>query len=233
MTFCYNHGDIVLTPTDYSKHILDHYRIKRPVYHLSNGIDTEFFKPTGGEGRQRFRKRYHIGEEEKVIISVGHYMERKGILDFIKLAEQMPEYRFYWFGYTNLHIVPAKIKRAIQNKGGANLYFPGYVSRQELRDAYEGSDVFLFLTHEETEGIVLLEALAAKIPIVVRDIPIYKKWLKHNHTVYKGKTIDEFSQLCKGLLEKQLPNLTANGFDLASERDIRVVATKLMKFYHA
>ncbi|SHN30188.1 glycosyltransferase [Gracilibacillus kekensis] len=229
ITFCYNHGDIVITPTEYSQNILATYAIKRPIYNLTNGIDTAYFKKTK-RGRQRFRKKYDISEEEKVILSVGHYMERKGIIDFVKLAEKMPTYQFIWFGYTNLHLVPTNVKRALQHKL-PNLHFPGYISRQELSDAYAGSDLFLFLTHEETEGIVLLEALAAKIPILIRDIPIYKEWLQNGQTVYKGRTIEDFEQTSKDIIEQRLPDLSENGFQLALERDIRVVSHKLMELY--
>ncbi len=92
ITFCYNQGDIVITPTDYSKQILDQYQIKRPIYHLSNGIDISFFEKSV-EGRRQFRKKYNLREDEKVVISVGHYMERKGIL-----GEQRKCPHFYWFG---------------------------------------------------------------------------------------------------------------------------------------
>ncbi|WP_117168534.1 glycosyltransferase [Paraliobacillus sediminis] len=227
--FCYNHGDIVITPTDYSRNILRTYTIKPPIYSLTNGIDTAYFKMTEA-GRQRFRKKYQLKEEQKVILSVGHYMERKGILDFVKLAKKMPSYQFYWFGYTNLRMVPSNVKRAIACKL-PNLYFPGYISREELRDAYAGSDLFLFLTHEETEGIVLLEALAAKIPLLIRDIPIYENWLQHEDSVYKGRTLEDFEQISKAILEQQLPNLTIKGFQLALERDIKIMSHKLVEFY--
>lgn len=229
ITFCYNHGDIIITPTDYSKNILRTYAIKPPIYTLTNGIDTAYFKRTE-EGRQRFRKKYHINREEKVILSVGHYMERKGILDFVKLAKKMPCYQFYWFGYTNLRMVPTTVKRAIACKL-PNLHFPGYITREELRDAYAGSDLFLFLTHEETEGIVLLEALAAKIPLLIRDIPIYQHWLQHEDSVYKGRRIEDFEQISKAIIEQRLPNLTIKGFQLALERDIKVMSDKLVELY--
>lgn len=68
---------------------------------------------------------------------------------------------------------------------------PGYISSFELRDALTGSDLFLFLSHEETEGIALLEALAMKIPALVRDIEIYKDRFKTGEAIYKAnKTID-------------------------------------------
>ncbi|MDX8047585.1 glycosyltransferase [Gracilibacillus sp. S3-1-1] len=229
ISFCYNKGDIIITPTEYSKSILDTYGLGRPIYSLSNGIDTTFFQKNQ-ESRDRFRKKYQLADDEKVIISVGHFMERKGIDDFIELAKQLPSYQFYWFGHTSMNLVPAKIKRAMK-QDIPNLHFPGFIDREELRDAYCGSDLFLFLTHEETEGIVLLEALAAKIPILVRDIPIYEQWLEKGVHVYKAKQFDSFKEQLVNIVEQQVPDLTEEGYKLALEKDITNISRKLIELY--
>jgi len=227
---CYNSGDLIITPTDYSKALLESYGLKRPIFSLSNGVDIEFFAQNQ-EARNRFREKYRLKEEDKAIISVGHYIERKGILDFVKIAEQMPEYQFYWFGYTNLNLVPYIVKKAITN-ALPNIHFPGYVDRNELRDAYCGSDLFAFLTYEETEGIVLLEALASKVPILIRDIPIYANWLTDGENVYKGENICGFKEKIVGILEGLLPDITEKGHHLVLERDLKQVGKRLLNIYN-
>ena len=62
-------------------------------------------------------------QDDKVIVGIGLYIERKGIVDFVKLAKHFPEYKFVWFGYTNLNTVPLKIREAVETKL-ENLYFP-------------------------------------------------------------------------------------------------------------
>ncbi|WP_256244683.1 glycosyltransferase [Alkalibacterium sp. 20] len=227
---CYNSADIIITPTEYSKMLLESYGLKRPIFSLSNGVDIDYFAQNY-DARKRFRDKYDLKEQEKVIISVGHYIERKGILDFVKIAEQMPEYQFYWFGYTNLNLVPHSVREAIENSL-PNLHFPGYVNRNDLRDAYCGSDLFLFLTNEETEGIVLLEALASKIPILVRDIPVYENWLSDGETVYKGINIYDFKEKIYRILEGILPEITENGYRIAQKRDLKVIGRLLMNIYN-
>lgn len=227
--YCYNSADIIITPTEYSKMLLESYGLNRPIFSLSNGVDIDYFE-RDYDARKRFRDKYNLKEQEKVIISVGHYIERKGILDFVKLAEQMPEYQFYWFGYTNLHLVPHSVREIIENSL-PNLHFPGYVNRNDLRDAYCGSDLFLFLTHEETEGIVVLEALASKIPVLVRDIPVYNNWLSDGETVYKGITIYDFKEKIFQILEGILPDITENGYRIAQKRDLKEIGRLLMTIY--
>lgn len=226
---CYNSGDLIVTPTPYSKKLLEGYGLKKPIINVSNGIDLEYFNREKGS-RKRFRDKYHFSEEDKIIISVGLYIERKGLLDFVELAKATPEYKFMWFGYTNLNTVSCNIRNAVETKL-PNLFFPGYINREELRDAYKGSDLFLFLTHEETEGIVILEALAMKIPVLIRDIPIYKDWLLQDETVYKGNNLDEFKYKIKRMLNGEIPALVENGYKVAKERDIKVVGQQLKNEY--
>ncbi|MFC2662334.1 MAG: glycosyltransferase, partial [Eubacterium sp.] len=163
--FCYNRGDVIITPTPYSGRLLKSYGIRKPIFPLSNGIDTDAFCPSEEAGK-KFREKYGLRENEKVVMSVGHYIARKGIQEFIELARRMPDVRFFWFGYTSLNLVPDEIRKAIESAPD-NLTLPGFVNAEELHEAYCGSDLFAFLSHEETEGIVVLEALASGIPVLV------------------------------------------------------------------
>jgi 1,2-diacylglycerol-3-alpha-glucose alpha-1,2-glucosyltransferase len=226
---CYSLGDVVITPTPYSKRLLESYGIKKPIYSLSNGVDTGFFAPIP-ERRAAFRAKYGLCPNDKAIISVGHYIERKGLLDFVELARSMPDVRFFWFGYTNLNLVPKRIRTAIQN-APKNLSFPGYVERDELRDAYCGCDLFAFLSQEETEGIVVLEALACGISTLVRDIPVYEDWLADGENVYKAGNLAEFKEKANGILTGALPDLAASGLWVAQDRSLEAVGEKLVGIY--
>lgn len=227
---CYNLGDIVITPTEYSRRLLLGYGVKKPVYALSNGIDIKYFKPDASL-RRRFRARRHIPEKKKVVMSVGHFIERKGILEFIELARKTPETLFFWFGYTNLNLVPASVSHAIKN-APENVRFAGYVDREALREAYCGCDLFCFMSHEETEGIVVLEALACGIPVLVRDIPVYEGWLTHGVNAYKAADEKEFARLTGCILNGKVPNLTEAGRQAAAQRSLQAVGERLLQLYH-
>ncbi|MDO5040534.1 MAG: glycosyltransferase [Peptoniphilus sp.] len=230
ISFCYNSGDVIITPTEYSKRLLKSYKnINKPIISLSNGIDTQFYK-YDEENKNRFRKKYSLSPEDKVVMSAGHYIERKGIIEFVQLARELPQYEFYWFGYTSPAIVTKEVKAAVETKL-PNLHFPGYINKEELRDAYTGSDLFLFLTHEETEGIVLLEALASKLPVLVRDIPVFDNWLKNGVNSYKAQNLEEFKDKIQLILEGEVPDLTEKGYQLALTRDLKNIGKELKKIY--
>lgn len=225
----YSSADLVLTPTPYSKKLLENYNLGKPIVDISNGIELEFFKKDIEAGN-KFRESFGFSKDDKVIIAVGLYIERKGILDFVEMAKKLKDYKFVWFGYTNLNTVPLKIKEAVETKLD-NLYFPGYVEREILKGAYSSADLFWFPTLEETEGIVLLEALAMKIPVLIRDIPIYEDWLEDGKNVYKASNTMEFEEKIREIVEKRLPDLTEEGYKIAKDRDIKIIGSKLKKIY--
>lgn len=225
----YSSADYIITPTPYSKKLLEGYDLGKPIVAISNGIDLKFYQKQEHD-REEFRKKFGFQETDKVIMSVGLYLERKGITEFVELAKRMPEYRFIWFGYTNLNTVPSTVREAVTTKL-PNLQFPGYLPREELRKAYFGADLFLFMTHEETEGIVLLEALACKIPVLIRDIPIYSGWFEDGKNIYKAKTLDEFEEKVRKIVEHELPDLTEQGYLEAKKRDIKEIGKELKKVY--
>ena len=229
ITFCYGLGDVVLTPTEYSRKLLEGYGLKKPVYSISNGIDTGFFKPDPA-ARGALRERYGLAEDAKVVVSVGHTIARKGLPEFLELARRIPGAKFLWFGWTNPKLIPQEIAREMEN-APENVIFAGYVGREELREAYQGADVFAFLSHEETEGIVVLEALACGVPAVLRDIPVYQDWLRDGENVYKASNNDEFQRIVSMMLEKRLPDLTRAGRAVAEARSLEQVGMRLRDIY--
>lgn len=229
ITLCYSQGDCIITPSRYSAKLLGTYGIQKPVYVLSNGIDTEFYSKRK-EDRETFRKKYGYSEDDKIVMSVGLWIKRKGIMDFAALAERMPQYRFIWFGESDLHTVPGDIREIVEQKL-PNLKFAGYVDRERLRQAYGACDLFLFPSYEETEGIVVLEALSMKIPVLLRDIPVYGDWLEHGKTVYKAENLEKFEELTEKILQGNVENLTEKGYEVAGKRDIRVIGTRLAEIY--
>lgn len=229
--FCYGLGDVILTPTEYSKKILEGYGLHQNIYSISNGVDTDRFRPCR-DRRAVFRSRYHLTDDDKVVISVGLTIERKGVFDYIELARKMPDVRFLWFGYTAPSLLPKAVKSAMQDAPD-NLKFMGYVEQEELRDAYCGADVFAFMSKEETEGIVVLEALASGTPTVVRDIPVYDGWLAHGENVYKADSVAAFSYFVSGLLHETMPNLSREGRLVAKKRSFRFIGKRLKEIYQA
>ena len=226
---CYRQGDLVITPTEYSRELLMSYGLHREVYALTNGVDTEFFHKTEQAGG-RFRIFFHLPVNKKVVISAGHLIHRKGIGDFLEMARRMPDVIFIWFGGGNNALIPPEIKKAVAEKP-ENVIFAGFLPPKILRDAYCGADAFAFFSYEETEGIVVLEALSCEIPVVVRDIPVYEGWLTDGEQVRKATDLDSYEQAIRGILSEEpreeVKRRTRAGRVLAEEHSMQATGEKL------
>ncbi len=225
----YSLGDVIVTPTPYSKRLIENYGIKKEIYAVSNGIELDLFKQDKKAGLE-FRKAYNYTKEDKVIIGIGLYIERKGIVDFVELAKKLPEYKFIWFGYSPLSVATVPVRNAVNTKL-PNLVFAGYVEQQMIKNAMNGCDLYLFPTLEETEGIPIIEACACKTSALIRDIPIFEDWLEDGLNVYKAKDVDEFEAKIKKILTGKLPCLGDKSYDVAKERDIKTVGKQLKSIY--
>lgn len=226
---CYSLGDVIVTPTPYSKKLLDGYGIDRKIYAISNGIEMNFFKRNEKEGR-RFRNEYGYKDTDKVIIGIGLYIERKGIVDFVELAKRLPQYKFIWFGYSPLSAATKPVRDAVNTKL-PNLKFAGYVEQSMIKAAMSGCDLYVFPTLEETEGIPIIEACACKTKALIRDIPVFDDWLTDGVNVYKAKDLDEFEEKIKKIVEGKLLDLTEKAYEVAKERDIKNIGVQLKEVY--
>ncbi len=229
--YCYSMGDVIITPTEYSRNLLLGYGIDRPIYVLSNGVDTEYFVPDRSAGK-RYRRQLNLPADSKVVISVGHLIERKGILDFIKAAEKMPDVTFVWYGDTPRQFIRNNVRRAMMN-APKNVRFAGRVPQSELRLAYQGADAFLFMSLEETEGIVVLEALSCKIPVIVRDIPVYKSWLADGESAYKVNGTDDAVHCLEEVLSHPNDKVQSAGRAVAESRSYKLSGERLLDIYES
>ncbi|OTN76189.1 glycosyl transferase [Enterococcus sp. 8G7_MSG3316] len=226
----YERADQLITPTPYSKELLESYGLNLPIKAISNGIDLAKYQPKA-EKEQAFRDYFQLDPNQKVIISVGLFFERKGILDFVEIAKQLPEYTFIWFGHTPMMTIPKKIRDLVNENHPANVLFPGYIKGDIIEGAYSAADLFFFPSYEETEGIVVLEALASRQHILVRDIPVYKGWLKENENAYMAKDNNHFAAKIKAIVEGEMPDLTEAGYRTAQSKSIDAIGKELQTVY--
>ena len=227
---CYTKGDVIITPSEYSKSLLEGYGIEKEIFVISNGIDLEDYRRNEEAGRE-FRKKYGFTDEDKIIVSAGLIIKRKGVQDFVELAWRCPEYKFVWFGEADLNLVGREVRRAVKTAPD-NLTFGGYVGKENIKAALSGSDLFLFPSYEETEGIIVLEALAMKIPVLLRDIPVYSDWIDIGKNAYAAKDNDSFEHMLRDIIEGRLPDLTEEGYEVARRKSIENTGRQLAEAYN-
>lgn len=224
----YNKADAIITPTLYSKSLIEQYGVKTPIFAVSNGIDLEQYREDS-EKEAAFRQYFDIKEGEKVVMGAGLFFLRKGIDDFVKVAQAMPDVRFIWFGETNKWVIPAQVRRLVNGKHPKNLIFPGYIKGGVYEGAMTGADAFFFPSREETEGIVVLEALASRQHLVLRDIPVYDGWVDQN-SADLATDIPGFIQALTKILAGDSNKMDA-GYKVAQSRRLETVGQALVDVY--
>lgn len=159
----YNRADLVLTPSATLQRELVANGVTVPVEHLSNGIDLSIVRPKDShEATGRLLHAGRLGHEKNIDVV---------LKAFAILLERHP-------GYT-LEIVgdgPAResLERLAERLGIAgSVRMRGFMDRHALGRIYREYDAFVTASTIETQGIVLLEAMAAGLPIAgVRALAI-------------------------------------------------------------
>lgn len=228
---CYNSADVLLTPTPYSKSLLEEYNLKPPIIPISNGIDLNRFAKNP-EKIEKFREYFGLHKKDKVVISVGHYFERKGLPDFCEVARDFPDVKFIWFGHTASSLLTDNVRKSIRKKPN-NVILPGYIDGDIIQGAFASADMFFFPSHEETEGIVVLEALASKCQVLVRNIGVYDSWLKDGKNCFMAENNEEFSEKIRAFLSKEIDSTIEEGYKTAEEKSLKKIGEQLKGIYES
>ncbi len=159
----YNRADLVITPSATLKHALEENGVTVPVEHMSNGIDLSLvrqkssYAPTG-----KLLHAGRLGHEKNIDVVVKA---------FALMLEKHPGYTLDILGDG-----PARegLVRLADRLGIAGrVRMGGFLDRRALGRTYREYDAFVTASTIETQGIVLLEAMAAGLPIAgVRALAI-------------------------------------------------------------
>ena len=166
--------DAVIVPSQAIHRRLGEYGVTTPLHILPTGIPLARFAPAATAGaaasqRHAFRAAHGIGAERPVALYVGRVAGEKNIdflLDVAALArESTPDLLLLIAGEGPA--LPA-LRAASEARGLAqHVAFLGYLDRrQQLPACYAAADAFVFASRTETQGLVLLEAMAAGLPVV-------------------------------------------------------------------
>jgi len=156
-----------------SNYMLDHIQyvlgaVKTKIRVIPNGVEASRFN----NGRQPQLIPTGVSEDRKTILYVGRIVREKGIftlLDaFEKLREQGKDVSLVLVGEGPLKEDLAK--EVLRRKLNDRVKLAGFVDEKKLVSLYNSSDAFVLPSHYEPFGMVALEAMASRVPVVVSDV---------------------------------------------------------------
>jgi 1,2-diacylglycerol 3-alpha-glucosyltransferase len=140
--------------------------VSSPVHIIPTGLRLAVFFNCDGVA---FRARHGIAPERPVMAFVGRVAFKKNLDFLLRVTEQVrPDLPDVLSVIAGEGPVRASLERAVARRGrGNNVNYIGYLERKvELPACYRAADVFVFASKTETQGLVLLEAMALGVPVV-------------------------------------------------------------------
>lgn len=166
MTRQLNAVDAVVSPSEPVRQRLLEYGVTRPIHVIPTGMTGDRFN--AGDGG-RFRAQYGIAADQKVVLNVGRVAHEKNLSFLLRMFAQLrplePRALLLIAGEGPAR---ASLEREAQSLGIAPATrFVGNLDRERgLNDCYASADAFVFASRTETQGLVLLEAMAQSRPVV-------------------------------------------------------------------
>ena len=233
--FC-NSCEYLVVPTKRMAEKLPEYGIETPMQVIPTGIDLAEIRKSTAKEVKEFRAVYDIAPNKKVLIFVGRIGKEKNVFflldSFVKILKKVPNTVLFIAGDgpEREHLE----KKARELGVFENIIFAGYVDHQKIFVAFKMADVFVFPSKTETQGLVLLEGLAAGTPGVCIDAMGVADILKGSKggfltaddlTVYSEKVIELLNN--KNVYEQK----KTEALDVAQKFCAEGLAQKMIKVY--
>ncbi|MBI2474462.1 MAG: glycosyltransferase family 4 protein [Candidatus Taylorbacteria bacterium] len=136
---------------------------------VPNGVSGDRFKNIDSRFKNEIRKKFGIGENEKVIITTSRLVRKNGVDLLIKAMKYLPP-------ETKLSILgngpeeAALRELVLENELKDRVHFEGFVPQDKLLPYLSVARVFARPSRSEGQGISFLEAMAARVPVVATAV---------------------------------------------------------------
>lgn len=220
-----NKCDAVIVPTYSTEEYLRMIGVKSPTYVQPTGIEYERFQAVTDDEVKTLRSELRLGDE-RIFISVSRLSNEKNI-DFmidaiasLKAKTGVP-FRFLMIG--DGHQLD-RLQKRIDNLNLQDVItLVGSVPPDDMATYYRLGDLFLFASKSETQGMVILEAMAAGLPVVAVRSSGIDDVVRHGFNGYKTpENRDQWRDSIAVLLEDETLRKTLSDNALAFAKDYSI-----------
>ena len=185
----YHYGRFTLAPNQTMVNLLGE-RTGRPSFLMAHGVDTEIYSP---RRRKRRDGAFRIGY-------VGRLTPEKNV----KLLAEL-EQALVAAGQRNFRVVVVGegSERAWLRKHLQFGELPGVLRGEALAEAFADMDVFVFPSRTDTFGLVLLEAMASGVPVIVSPETAAQVGVAHGVTGFHAEDLQGFARSVIRLMEDE------------------------------
>jgi glycosyltransferase involved in cell wall biosynthesis len=234
--------DIAIAISEAVRHELENIGVDPAKIHtIPNGVDNHRFQSS--ETKSDIRRRLGIKDAARILLTVGRNHPKKGFSRIPEVLQSLLAHdkNILWMlvgpGHDeviakakHLGVQDALLVRELTRQGSPD------VPSQELIDLYHAADIFVFPTLIETFGIVVIEAMAAGLPVVSTRVPGVQELVSHGTNGFLSDA-DDMSSIVKHI--QSLSNDRAlyervrqQALAAAKRYDWSTIADEYQRLYH-
>ena len=213
------------------------YNVKRNIHIVPTGIEVErFYKEKIDIKKIReLKKKYNFSKRDFIAIFVGRIAEEKNVPFLIEVTENIikekPNFKLLIIGdgpdkenYENM------VKERNLEK---NIIFTGKVAWEAIPIYYQLGDVFVSASQSETQGLTIIEAMAASLPALCIDDESFRNTVIDDLNGYLFKDKKECKEIILKLMndKKLLENIQTGARNSAEMHSSKYFAEKVLDVY--
>lgn len=230
----------IVVPSKRIEDLLGKYKLNLSLNCIPTGIPLSMY--TCNEYRMgliqnRLYERFPNIKNKKILLFVGRVAKEKNIVFLLDVLEKLLQFD------KNISLLvvgdgPHKEelqKITIERNLDKNVFFTGYIERNDISYMYKLADVFVFPSKTETQGLVTAEAMLAKLPVVaIGEMGTVDIMKGDNGGFMVDDNIEHFTEKVKLLLtdDKLYTKKSEEAFDYGKSWTIESKATDLLVVYN-
>jgi len=229
--------DAILAPTNSAKKYLANIGVSRDKTVLPTGLDFDFYNNIDLHCINLIHKKYRV-QNEVILCSVSRLTKEKNIYFLLNGIKRIKDNSSVPFKCIIIGDGPEKqnILETIEDQCLQDtVLLLGSVSPQEVCQYYMASDIFVFSSQSETQGMVILEAMAGKCAVVAIRSSGIDDMIHNEYNGFKTKAdLDLWSKKVIYLMEnpKILKEMSQNAYDFSNKFSLDVMAEATVEVYH-
>lgn len=190
--YCDNTADAFIVPTVKTYHLFrDEYHYDKDIYIVPTGLDASRFYKENSDKLKVTRLRRYLGYKRKdfVMLFVGRLAQEKNVTFLFDIIEKTKNknVKLLIVGYGPDE---DKYKKEVKERGLEDrIKFTGKVAWVDMPNYYHVSNAFITASTTETQGLTVIEALAASLPVICIDDDAFKSVVVDNFNgrIFKNK----------------------------------------------
>ncbi|HEX7017655.1 MAG TPA: glycosyltransferase family 1 protein [Patescibacteria group bacterium] len=220
-----NKAKLIYVPTETVKATLAKYypAAKSKIVVTQEGVSGEF-KTSSSQTKTTHRSSH------KDLVYVGSLYPHKNITLVLQALTQLPDWHLHLVGSRN--VFQQKVKAEVKKLGVAGqVTFQGYLSDQELTALLHASTALVQPSLSEGFGLTGVEAMAAGIPVVASDIPVFREVYQEGALFFDPRNVDSLVATLNHLNQETINTLVTRGRKVSAGYSWDAMAQKTLAGY--